>query len=160
AVAGVVFQALLRNPLASPDTLGVSAGATLGAMLAITFHLDVNVFGVPAVPIASFIGSAGALGIVYGVARARRGAASRTVLLLAGVALSALLGALMRLIQVMADFTDTLRNVRWLIGSLDVASYAPIVAAVVPLAIAFAAMATLPRVLDLISLGSEAAESR
>ena len=42
AVAGVVFQALLRNPLASPDTLGVSAGATLGAMLAITFHLDVD----------------------------------------------------------------------------------------------------------------------
>src|SRR2546428_11989116 len=40
AVAGVVFQALLRNPLASPDTLGVSAGATLGALIAITFYLD------------------------------------------------------------------------------------------------------------------------
>src|SRR5262245_36078416 len=38
SLAGVAFQALLRNPLASPDTLGVSAGASLGAMLAITFH--------------------------------------------------------------------------------------------------------------------------
>jgi len=42
ALAGVVFQALLRNPLASPDTLGVSAGASLGAMLAIIFHLNLS----------------------------------------------------------------------------------------------------------------------
>src|SRR5436190_4420269 len=45
AAAGVVFQALLRNPLASPDTLGVSSGAALGAIVAITFHLDVPLFG-------------------------------------------------------------------------------------------------------------------
>ena len=56
AMAGVVFQALLRNPLASPDTLGVSAGASLGAMLAIIFHLNVSVLGVSAIPVASFIG--------------------------------------------------------------------------------------------------------
>jgi ABC-type Fe3+-siderophore transport system permease subunit len=49
AAAGVVFQALLRNPLASPDTLGVSSGAALGAMIAITFHLDVPLLGLPAV---------------------------------------------------------------------------------------------------------------
>src|SRR5262245_61249699 len=57
AAAGVVFQALLRNPLATPDTLGVSSGAALGAMLAITFHVDVSVGGLPAVPLASFVGS-------------------------------------------------------------------------------------------------------
>src|SRR4051812_20712468 len=51
AVAGVAFQALLRNPLASPDTLGVSAGASLGAILAITFHLDFSLLGVSAVPL-------------------------------------------------------------------------------------------------------------
>lgn len=160
AVAGVVFQALLRNPLASPDTLGVSAGATLGAMIAITFHVDVALFGVSAVPMASFLGSAGALGIVYGLAAARRRGTSSTVLLLAGVALSAFFGALVRFIQVAADYTDTFRNLRWMMGSLDVASYAPIIAAVVPLTAAFAAVATLPRVLDLISLGTAAAESR
>src|SRR5213076_2101646 len=48
AVAGVVFQALLRNPLASPDTLGVSRGATLGAVVVITFHLDTALLGVSA----------------------------------------------------------------------------------------------------------------
>jgi len=160
AVAGVVFQALLRNPLASPDTLGVSAGATLGAMLAITFHVDVAVMGVTAVPLASFVGSAGALGIVYALAAARRRGTSSTVLILAGVALSAFLSALVRLVQVIADFTDTFRSIRWMMGSLDVASYAPIVMSLAPMTVAFVFVAALPRVLDLISMGSEAAAAR
>jgi iron complex transport system permease protein len=160
AVAGVVFQALLRNPLASPDTLGVSAGATLGAMIAITFHVDVALMGLTAVPLASFLGSAGALGIVYAMAVARRRGTSSTVLILAGVALSAFLGALVRLIQAAADFADTFRGMQWLMGSLDVASYAPIVVSLVPMTIAFAYVGSLPRVLDLISMGTEAAASR
>jgi iron complex transport system permease protein len=160
AVAGVVFQAMLRNPLASPDTLGVSAGATVGAMIAITFHVDAAAFGVSAVPLASFLGSVGALAIVYAMAEARSRGTSTTVLLLAGVALTAFLGAIVRFVQVLADFTDTFRSVRWMMGSLDVASYAPIVAALVPTAIAAAALAPLPRALDLLSLGSEAAEAR
>jgi iron complex transport system permease protein len=160
AVSGVVFQALLRNPLASPDTLGVSAGATLGAMIAITFHVDLMVLGVSAVPLASFAGSAGALGIVYAMAVARRRGTSSTVLLLAGVALTAFLGAIVRFVQILANFTDTFRSVRWMMGSLDVASYAPIVASLVPTMLAFAVLGALPRVLDLISLGVEAAESR
>lgn len=160
AVAGVVFQALLRNPLAAPETLGVSMGATLGAMVAITFHIDVDVFGISSVPIASFLGSAGALAMVYALAAARHRGTSTTILLLAGVALSALLGALVRFVQMLADYSDTFRSVRWMMGSLDVASYAPIVAALVPTAVAFVLIATLPRVLDLISMGAEAAESR
>ena len=52
ALSGVVFQALLRNPLASPDTLGVSAGATLGAMLALTARADFTLMGVSVVPLA------------------------------------------------------------------------------------------------------------
>lgn len=160
AMAGVIFQALLRNPLAAPETLGVSMGATVGAMIAIVFHIDVDLFGVSAVPIASFIGSAGALAMVYALAAARRRGTSTTILLLAGVALSALLAAVVRFIQVLADYTDTFRSVRWMMGSLDVASYAPIVAALVPTVVAFAMAATLPRVLDLISIGSDAAAAR
>src|SRR3712207_6504607 len=57
AAAGVVLQALLRNPLATPFTLGVSASAALGAMLAIAFNLDFTVAGAAAVPAASFAGS-------------------------------------------------------------------------------------------------------
>jgi iron complex transport system permease protein len=160
ALSGVVFQALLRNPLASPDTLGVSAGASLGAMLAITFHADFTFAGVSVIPLASFTGSIGALAIVYALASARRRGTPTTVLLLAGIAIGALLAAVGRFIQYFADFTDTFRSVQWLMGSLDVAGYAPIVAALVPLTIATAGFATLPRVLDLVSMGMESAAAR
>src|SRR6202163_4435713 len=109
AAAGVVFQALLRNPLATPDTLGVSSGAALGAMLAITFHLDFNVAGIPTMPLASFAGSLGALGIVYALATARRRGLSTIVLLLAGVTMTAFFQALIMFTQYLADFADTFR---------------------------------------------------
>src|SRR5262245_52483108 len=160
ALSGVVFQALLRNPLASPDTLGVSAGASLGAMLAIIFHADFAIFGVSAVPLASFAGAVGALAIVYALSAARHRGSSSTVLLLAGVTLTALLSAVVRFIQYLADFTETFQTSRWLMGSLDVASYAPIVTALVPLVVAWAGFLTLPRALDLLSVGSESAAAR
>jgi iron complex transport system permease protein len=160
AVAGVVFQALLRNPLASPDTLGVSAGASLGAMLAIVFHADYTLLGISAVPMASFAGSLGALGIVYGLSAARRRGTSTMVLLLAGVTLTALLSAVVRFVQYLADLTETFQTVRWLMGSLDVASYAPLAAALVPMVVALAACASLPRVLDLMSVGADSAAAR
>jgi len=160
ALAGVVFQALLRNPLASPDTLGVSAGAALGAVLAITFNADFSLLGVSAIPLATLAGSLGALAIVYGLSAARRRGASSMVLLLAGVTLTTLLGALTTFVRYLADFTQTLQTVRWLMGSLDVGSYGPIGAALVPLVLACAGFATLPRVLDLLSVGAESAAAR
>ena len=160
ALSGVVFQALLRNPLASPDTLGVSAGASLGAMMAITFEARFSLFGVSAIPLASFAGSFGALAVVYGLSAARRRGRSTMVLLLGGVTVSALISAVMGFIQYLADFTQTFRTVRWLMGSLDVVSYAPIAAALIPMAVSWVGFATLPRVLDLMSVGSESAAAR
>ena len=160
AAAGVVFQALLRNPLASPDTLGVSSGAALGAMLAITFHFDLAIAGVPPIPLASFAGSLGALGIVYALATARRRGLSTTVLLLGGVTMTSFFSALILFTQYLADFTDTFRTVRWLMGTLDVGSYTPILAVLPMVMIASAMFATLPRALDLISLGADAAAAR
>jgi iron complex transport system permease protein len=160
AMSGVVFQALLRNPLASPDTLGVSAGASLGAMAVITFHLDFSLLGLSTVTVASFAGSLGALAIVTGLSAARRRGSSAVVLLLGGVTVHLLLSAVIAFVQYLADFTETFRNVRWLMGSLDVASYTPILAALAPMAVAWAGFATLPRVLDLLSVGSESAAAR
>ena len=160
ALSGVVFQALLRNPLASPDTLGVSSGSALGAMIAITFHLNFSLFGVSAVPLASFAGAAGALAVVYGLTAARRRGAATLVLLLAGVTLSALLSAAVRFVQYLADVGETYQGTRWLMGSLDVGSYAPIAAALIPLLAALAGFAALPRKLDLISVGADTAAAR
>jgi len=160
ALSGVVFQALLRNPLASPDTLGVSAGATLGAMLALTAHADFTLLGVSVVPLTSFAGAVGSLVIVFALSLARRRGTSSTVLLLGGIAIAALLNAAGRFIQYLADVTETFRTVQWLMGSLDVGSYAPILAALVPFGIACCGFVMLPRVLDLVSLGEDAAEAR
>jgi iron complex transport system permease protein len=160
AAAGVVFQALLRNPLASPDTLGVSAGAALGATLAIAFRADFSVLSISAVPLASFAGSLGALAIVFGLSSARRRGASTMILLLGGVTLTTLLSAIVAFVQYLADVTQTFQTVRWMMGSLDVAGYAPIALALAPLAIAGAGFATLPRILDLMSLGADQAATR
>ena len=160
AAAGVVFQALLRNPLAAPGTLGVSAGAALGAMVAITFGLDISLAGLPSIPLASFAGSLGALGIVYGLAAARRRGQSTTVLLLAGVTMTAFFSALIMFTQYMADFTDTFRTVRWLMGTLDIGGYTPLLAVTPMLLLALVLIASLPRSLDLISLGADSAAAR
>lgn len=160
ATAGVVFQALLRNPLAAPETLGVSIGASLGAMIAITLLPPASVFGIPTVPLASFLGSLGALAVVYALSVARSRGMSSTVLLLGGVILTTFLGAIVSFIQYLADFTKTFQTVRWLMGSLDVGGYAPIAAALVPLALAAAGYLTLPRTLDLMTLGPDAAAAR
>jgi iron complex transport system permease protein len=160
AASGVIFQALFRNPLASPDTLGVSAGAALGAIVAITFHLDFSFWGLSSIPLASLIGSLGALGIVYTLAAARRRGLSTTVLLLAGVTMTAFFSALIMFTQYLADFSDTFRMVRWLMGILDVGSYAVLIASAPFLIAAFALFATLPRALDLLSFGEDAAAAR
>ena len=160
AASGVVLQALLRNPLATPFTLGVSAGAALGAMLAIAAGLDLGALGVSSVPLASFAGSMVATGLVYGLARSQSRGLSTNVLLLAGVTLNSFFSALILFVQYLADFTQTFRTVRWLMGDLDVGGYAPLVAAL-PLGVAaLIAFAVLARSLNLLSLGSDAAAAR
>jgi iron complex transport system permease protein len=160
ALAGAIFQALLRNPLATPDTLGVSSGAALGAMLAIAFHFDFAIAGLSSVSLSSLAGAIGALAIVYMLATARRRGLSTTVLLLAGVTMTAFFSALTLFVQYMSDFADTFRAVRWLMGALDVGSYTPLLAALPLMAIAFVMVAALPRPLDLISLGADSAAAR
>jgi iron complex transport system permease protein len=160
AAAGVVFQGLLRNPLATPFTLGVSAGAALGAMLAITFDWSLTGFGISAVPASAFAGSVAAVAIVYALAQARHRGLSTNVLLLAGVTLNAFLSALILFVQYFADFADTYRTLRWLMGDLDVSSYEPLLAALPLGVLGFAAFAWLARPLNLLSLGPDSAESR
>ena len=155
-----MFQGLLRNPLATPFTLGVSTGAALGAVLAITFNVSLAFLGISAVPVAAFAGSLMAVGIVYALAQARHRGLSTTVLLLAGVTMNAFFSAMILFVQYFASFADTYRTLRWLMGDLDIASYQPILAAVPTMAVAFGVFAWLARPLNLLSLGADSAESR
>jgi len=114
AAAGTVYQGLFRNPLVSPDILGVSAGASLGAVLGIFLSLPVL-----AIQGLAFAGGLGAVGLVYMVGAAVRGHDPILVLVLAGVAIGALLGACISLLKVLADPYNQLPAITfWLLGSL------------------------------------------
>jgi iron complex transport system permease protein len=160
ASAGVIFQGLLRNPLATPFTLGVSTGAALGAVTAITFNWSIAIAGVTAVPLAAFAGSLIAVAIVYALAQARHRGLSTTVLLLAGVTMNAFFSAVILFVQYIASFADTYRTLRWLMGDLDISTYQPLLAALPAAAAALAVFAWLARPLNLLALGPDSAESR
>ena len=160
AAAGVVFQALLRNALATPYTLGVSTGASLGAMLAITFGWTLPLIAVPAVSASALVGAMGSVLIVYWLARARHSGLSTTVLLLAGVTLNAFFSALILFVQYIGNFADVYRAMRWLMGNLDVSSYRPLVGALPIVAVAAAIFVWLAKPLNLLAAGTDAAESR
>ncbi len=116
---GAALQALFRNPLAEPFTLGVSGGGALGASIAIAFGFGANVAGVPIVFVAAFLGSIVFVTIVYRLASA--GAVVMPgALLLAGVVLNLIAGAGVLMIQFLTDYTRALQILRWMVGSLDV----------------------------------------
>ncbi len=136
AAAGAAYQGMFRNPLVSPDILGVSSGAALGAALAIFFSL-----GVVAIQGFAFVGGLLAVAVVYAVGSAVRRHDPILTLILAGVVIGTLLGALLALIKYLADPYNQLPAITyWLLGSLaaitpsDLRVAAPLaLAALVPL---------------------------
>jgi ABC-type Fe3+-siderophore transport system permease subunit len=119
SAVGAALQALFRNPLAEPFTLGVSGGGALGASVAIAFGFGASVAGVPMVFVSAFLGSALFVAIVY------RLASSGPIflpgaLLLAGVVLNLIAGAGVLVIQFVTDYTRALQILRWMVGTLDV----------------------------------------
>jgi len=118
AAAGAAYQNMFRNPLVSPDILGVSAGAAVGAVLGI--FLSLNVIMIQSL---AFAFGLGAVGLVYATARAVRGHDPLLVLVLAGVVVGSLLGACVALMKYLADPYNQLPAITfWLLGSLASAS--------------------------------------
>jgi iron complex transport system permease protein len=123
AMVGAALQALFRNPLADPFTLGVSGGASLGASVAIGFGLGLNLVGVPFIFIAAFVGASMSVLLVYRLARSGGGTMLPGALLLAGVVLNLSASAGVLVIQYLASYGRALQILRWLIGSLDVVGF-------------------------------------
>ncbi len=121
AVAGVLFQALLRDALATPYTLGVSSGASLGAVLALSLGWQ-SIAGLPAVWAAAFAGAGVTLFLVLGIATEGRRMSSFT-LLLAGVTINSICLALILFLQNLASFGQSFAIVRWMMGGIDAVEY-------------------------------------
>lgn len=123
ATAGVVYQALLRNPLAGPYTLGVSGGATFGAVLAIALSGGIQqgfaASGLPVVSVSALVGAGFAIGLIYFITRSAQRFSTSTIVL-AGVTLNLIFASLILLLQYLADFTQVYQMIRWMMGGLDI----------------------------------------
>jgi len=118
-VAGFIMQTLVRNPLASPDTLGVTTGASAGALIWLSFFS--LQYGSSAMPYAAMAGAAVAVGLIFLLSW--RSGASPLRLVLTGVGVSALAGAVVTLVLVFSPLTTTFSAWVWLSGSVYAASW-------------------------------------
>jgi iron complex transport system permease protein len=155
AVAGTAFQGLFRNPLVSPDILGASSGAALGAVLGIFFSL-----GVFAIQAFAFVGGLIAVAAVYMIGSAVRSRDPILVLVLTGVVIGALLGAGVGLVKYLADPYNQLPAMTfWLLGSLAATGIPDLVPLFGPVAIGTAVLVVLRWRMNVMSLPEEEARA-
>jgi iron complex transport system permease protein len=155
AVAGTAFQGLFRNPLVSPDILGASSGAALGAVIGIFFSL-----GVLAIQAFAFIGGLVAVAAVYVIGSAVRARDPILVLVLTGVVVGALLGAGVGLVKYLADPYNQLPAMTfWLLGSLAAANVSDLLPLFGPVAFGTAVLVALRWRMNVMSLPEEEARS-
>lgn len=155
AASGATFQGLFRNPLVSPDILGVAAGASVGAVLGIFFG-----WPVAAIQILSFIGGLVAVAAVYGIGAAVRSHDPVLTLVLAGVAIGALLGSALSLMKILADPYDRLPAItHWLLGSLSAVTLGELGSILPALLIGLVPLVLLRWRINLMTLGEEEARA-
>jgi iron complex transport system permease protein len=155
AAAGATYQGLFRNPLVSPDILGVSAGASLGAVIGIYFSMPVAT-----IQLLGFGGGLLAVAAVYAVGSTIRNRDPVLVLVLSGIAIGALIGSGLSLIKILADPYDQLPAITyWLLGSLTAVSSSDILSVFPAFIIGIIPLILLRWRINLLTLGDEEAKS-
>ncbi len=157
AGAGCALQALLRNPLAEPFTLGISSGSSLFAVLAIRFGIEAH-FGGIGVGGAALVGAIATLLLVWQLARVGRQLPPAT-LVLAGVTLSMFCSSASVLIQYTSDFSDVSRMLRWMMGGLDSMTMSPVGYASLPIIGGLLVLILYGRELNALAAGPDVAAS-
>lgn len=162
SLAGVAFQALLRNPLATPYTLGISSGSSFGAVLAIVGlqWLGLETFASASVPLMAFVGAGAAVGISYLIARRRGPALPTSTLLLGGVCIAFFFGAMTLFVHYVADLGQSYLMMRWMMGSLDVGEFASLGPVVPMVLLGTGLLLAISRHLNLLAGGETVALSR
>lgn len=150
AVSGVALQAAFRNPLVSPQVIGVSSGASFGGALALVLGL-----GTGYLVGSAFVFGMAALGVVF-LVTAGRGGASMLMIVLGGVVTGSFFSALVSLLTFLADPYSTLPAiVFWLLGSLATATFGKVLVAAVPVLLGTAVLVALRWRINVLSLGDE-----
>ncbi|MEA2069272.1 MAG: iron ABC transporter permease, partial [Verrucomicrobiota bacterium] len=159
ALSGMSFQALFRNPLATPFTLGVSSGAALGAAIFIRLGLTFTFLGISGTSFAAFGGALLSVLLVYGLTKLKGGFSTST-LLLAGIAISFFFSSLILFIQYASGLTHSFRIVHWMMGTLTMADYGKLGNLLPFLGIGGLLLAFLHREMNLFMVGEDIAISR
>lgn len=156
ALSGAAYQGVFRNPLADPYLLGAAAGAGLGATLAIAY-LPEAAWPIDPQPLAAFVGALGGVALAYVLGRSGK-MRSSTTLILAGVAVASFLTALQTYFQ--QRHTDTLQEVySWILGRLATGGWGEVLLILPYVVVSATAILLHRRLLDVMSVGDEEAES-
>ncbi len=158
AVAGMMFQSLFRNDLATPYTLGVSSGAALGAVLAIKIYSGL-VPSLPVVEIMSFAGAAATVALIFALSALKK-RNSAQFLILAGIAVNFTASGFILFIQFLASGSESSGMVRWMMGSLDFTGIMPVIKLATAFLVIVPVSFYLHRELDLMKIGTDIAISR
>jgi iron complex transport system permease protein len=158
SLTGSLFQSMLRDSLATPYTLGVSAGAALGAVLTFALGLD-RLLGVPAAWAGAMAGAAGVLVIVAG-ASWKRGQLSGVRLLLSGIALNSICLAFILVINSLVRDRRSFSITQWLIGSVDSVGYRPLFIFAIVVSVTSIIVISQARGWNLLAVGETWAGSR
>jgi iron complex transport system permease protein len=156
AVAGATYQGLFRNPLADPYLIGVAQGASLGAVIGFLLPAAWNITGFGLIPLLAFIGALLATVIVYLLARVGK-TLPVTTLILAGVALSALLGSIVSYLIISSG--DKVHGIIfWLMGSFSLTRWSEVTIAFPYIAAGTAVIIIFARLLNVMQLDEEQAQ--
>ena len=153
AMSGAAYQGLFKNPLADPYLVGVASGAGLGATIVLLTGVPLVIGGFSFLPIAAFTGGISAVGVAYSIARSSQGT-PLTTLILAGVAIASLAGAVTSLLMLRSD--PELRPVlSWLLGSFIAAEWSESGIVLLYLVPCLAVLLGFARILNVLQLSEE-----
>lgn len=155
AMAGTVMQGLFRNPLAEPGILGVSAGASLGALLALVTGTGAFF----ALPAYAFFGAFAAVAIILLLSLIARGSAQTVTLIMSGMAVSALFGALTSLVLTLSNEYQVASYIFWTMGGLANRRWEHVAAMLLPVLFTLLILIYRARDLDILLLGDEEARA-
>ncbi|MBK8269134.1 MAG: iron ABC transporter permease [Planctomycetes bacterium] len=158
-LCGAVFQILFRNPLATPYTLGISSGGSLGALVAIRLGLQLELWGITSVALCAFVGAVSVIGLIFLFARGLR-RLTTTELLLAGVTMGLFCSAMMMLVTYLSTERQTFDMVRWMMGSIVSISLQDSLMNLPLLAISWVVLIALARSLNQYMMGDEISATR
>jgi len=159
SICGAVFQTLFRNVLATPYTLGIATGGSLGALLSLKLGVTLSILGLPAISWCAMLGSGSVVAMVLILAGATY-RLSGNALVLAGVTIGLFCGSLMMFVTYLADVRETFAIVHWMMGSLESFGYGSLVSIIGPVALAWIMLVAAAPALNQFAMGEEIAASR